>query len=105
MTRISVIAFGCLLAIALCPAPAAACPSCKVAVQQDGTGADGALSANSARGYYWSILAMLTMLSLVAAGLVRLMIRASREVPSTPAACGQTAGAADSEPACSGRVS
>lgn len=72
------------------PAPADACPNCKAALQQagDGDGAGGS-GGNPARGYYLSILAMLGTLSLVAGGLVRLMVQAARQTPPVPAAPGE----------------
>ncbi len=70
-----------VLAMVACSTPAGACPSCQVAVQQpDGLGADGAGRGNAARAYYWSILTMLGVLSLVGGGLIRLMIRVNRDV-------------------------
>lgn len=75
------------LAVVAFSAPASACPSCQVAVQQpDGLGANGAGRGNPARAYYFSIVAMLGLLSLVGGGLIRLMVKVSREVPAPPPA-------------------
>ena len=75
------------LAVVAFSVPASACPSCQVAVQQpDGLGGDGAGRGNPARAYYFSIVAMLGLLSLVGGGLIRLMVKVSRDVPAPPPA-------------------
>lgn len=63
-----------LAAFALLAAPLVACPNCK----------DASAGTAPGKGYFFSILTMLSMMGLVLAGMIRLIVKAGQGVADLP---------------------